>query len=91
MGNKFKDSHNIDESAFSVTKNEDYCSFCGGWKSSMLNHKIAHKLKIKADLELSFFWYVQDISRPIHLRSKDSRLDNYLEKQTKYLAKSATK
>ena len=66
-----------------IFKNPDYCSFCAGYKSKMLNHKIAHKLRALDDSKanLAFFWYVQDITLPDHLRPTDPRTDSYIFKK----------
>lgn len=81
-----------------VIYQEDYCSFCGGFMSKMVNHTTAHRLKnkmfretipakpdLEKELELlnSYFWYSQDRTKPEHLRPKDPRLEEYLEKERK--------
>lgn len=103
MTNKAKDFYNIDESKFSVIEDEDYCSFCGGWISKMLNHKTAHRLKhkihrltqpakpnLKQELDLlnSYHWYSQDITKPKHLRPNDPRLEKYLKQKAKLESKN---
>lgn len=98
MPNKFKDFHNVDMSKFSSLKDEDYCSFCAGFMSKMVNHNVAHKLKHKIHKEShnpnetdeqrmellnSYFWYSQDRTKPEHLRpKKDPRLEKYLKQES---------
>lgn len=80
-----------------VTNDPDYCSFCAGFKSKMVSHKIAHKLKYKIhsqtipekpdlekEMELlnAYHWYRQDASKPEHLRPIDPRLEKFLERKS---------